>query len=48
MINWFEWRKDEAEVHRVIDWRMSADAAIAADLLGEVPAGWLRFAPLVP
>lgn len=46
MINWFEWRKDEAEVHRVVDWRMSADPAIAAGLLAEVPPGWLAFAPL--
>jgi hypothetical protein len=48
MINWFEWRKDEAEVGRVIDWRMSADPELAAALLGEVPAGWLRFAGAAP
>jgi hypothetical protein len=48
MINWFEWRKDEAEVGRVIDWRMSADRELAAALLDEVPAGWLRFAETAP
>jgi hypothetical protein len=46
MINWFEWRKDEAEVHAVIDWRMGADPALAADLLAEVPPGWLGLAPV--
>ena len=47
MINWFEWRKDEAEVDSVIDWRMGADATFAGDLLASVPPGWLAFAPLV-
>ena len=45
MINWFEWRKQEAEVGRMIDWRISADPALARSLLDEVPSGWLRFAP---
>jgi hypothetical protein len=44
MINWFEWRKQEAEVGRVIDWRISADPALARSLLDELPDGWLRFA----
>ncbi|MEO8510488.1 MAG: glycosyl hydrolase [Chloroflexota bacterium] len=44
MINWFEWRKDEAEVGRVIDWRLSADPQLARSLLTDVPPGWLRFA----
>lgn len=44
MINWFEWRKDEAEVGRVIDWRLSADPELARSLLADVPSGWLRFA----
>jgi hypothetical protein len=44
MINWFEWRKEETEVGRVIDWRLSADADLARTLLGGVPDGWLRFA----
>jgi hypothetical protein len=44
MINWFEWRKQETEVGAVIDWRISANAAMLAPLLEELPAGWLRFA----
>lgn len=44
MLSWFEWRKHEPEVGRVIDWRLGADPALAARLLDGVPAGWLRFA----
>lgn len=45
MINWFEWRKHETEVGKVIDWRISADPSLARSLLAEVPPDWLRFAP---
>ncbi|HEV8282585.1 MAG TPA: hypothetical protein VGQ02_12040 [Candidatus Limnocylindrales bacterium] len=44
MLNWFEWRKVEPEVGRVIDSRLAADPALARSLLDGVPAGWLRFA----
>jgi hypothetical protein len=44
MINWFEWRKMETEVGRVIDWRLAADPALAKSLLASVPDGWLVFA----
>ncbi len=44
MIDWFEWRKTEAEVGRVIDWRLAADPALAKSLLASVPDGWLVFA----
>jgi hypothetical protein len=44
MINWFEWRKEEPEVGRVIDWRISTDADLARTLIAGVPDGWLRFA----
>ena len=44
MINWFEWRKDEAEVDSVIDWRLAADPALGRALLESVPDGWLLFA----
>lgn len=44
MINWFEWRKTETEVGRVIDWRLAADPALAKSLLASVPDGWLVFA----
>ncbi|HET8784419.1 MAG TPA: glycosyl hydrolase, partial [Candidatus Limnocylindrales bacterium] len=29
MLNWFEWRKQESEVGRVIDWRLASDPALA-------------------
>jgi hypothetical protein len=44
MLNWFEWRKDEPEVGRVIDWRLGSDPALARELLDATPNGWLRFA----
>jgi hypothetical protein len=44
MINWFEWRKQEPEVGRVIDWRLASDPVLAQSLLAGVPGGWLRFA----
>jgi hypothetical protein len=44
MLNWFEWRKDEPEVGRTIDWRLGADPQLAAELLGGAAGGWLRFA----
>jgi hypothetical protein len=46
MLNWFEWRKDEPEVGGIIDWRLSADAQLARQLLAEAPADWLRFGGL--
>jgi hypothetical protein len=46
MVNWFEWRKQEVEVGKVIDWRISADPSLARSLLAELPDGWLRFAPV--
>jgi hypothetical protein len=42
MLNWFEWRKKESEVGRVIDWRLGSDPALARSLLDGVP-GWLIF-----
>ena len=45
MLSWFEWRKEEPEVGRVIDWRLGADPTLARELLDGVPPGWLRFAP---
>jgi len=44
MLNWFEWRKQESEVGRLIDWRLASDPALARSLLDSVPAGWLHFA----
>lgn len=45
MINWFEWRKQEAEVNGIVDWRISANPALGRSLLDGVSSGWLRFAP---
>jgi hypothetical protein len=42
MLNWFEWRKDEAEVGRVIDWRLGSDSALGTSLLDRAPS-WLVF-----
>ena len=44
MLNWFEWRKQESEVGRVIDWRLASDPALARSLLDSAPEGWLHFA----
>jgi hypothetical protein len=44
MVNWFEWRKHESEVDRVIDWRLGSDPGLAQRLLAGVTPGWLRFA----
>jgi hypothetical protein len=45
MINWFEWRKQEPEVDREIDWRLGSDPTLARSLLDTAPDGWLVFAP---
>ena len=42
MLSWFEWRKQESEVGRVIDWRLGSDPALARSLLDGVP-DWLVF-----
>lgn len=44
MLNWFEWRKHEPEIGRVIDWRLGSDPELARSLLDGVAPGWLRFA----
>jgi hypothetical protein len=44
MLNWFEWRKHEAEVDAVIDWRMAGDEELGRSLLSSAPDGWLLFA----
>jgi hypothetical protein len=43
MVNWFEWRKQESEVGRVIDWRLGSDPVRARRLLDAAPE-WLVFA----
>lgn len=43
LISWFEWRKHEPEVGRVIDWRLGSDPALARSLLGGVASDWLLY-----
>jgi hypothetical protein len=45
LIGWFEWRKHEAEVNDIVDWRLTANPGILAAFASDLPAGWLRFAP---
>ena len=44
MLSWFEWRKDEPEVGRTIDWRLGADPELARELLDGAAGDWLHFA----
>jgi hypothetical protein len=41
MVNWFEVKKYETETHSVVDWRVSADPAVRALLLGHLRTGWV-------
>ncbi|MEO7387009.1 MAG: hypothetical protein ABIX37_08755, partial [Gammaproteobacteria bacterium] len=42
LINWFEWRKPEAEVgNAVVDWRVLSGAAIAAPFIADLPVDLL-------
>jgi Glycosyl hydrolase family 26 len=44
MINWFEWRKPEAEVNNaVIDWTSTLDPAIRAAFVADLPADRLLY-----
>jgi hypothetical protein len=46
LIGWFEWRKHETEVNDVVDWRLTANPAVVSAFASDLPAGWLRFAPI--
>jgi hypothetical protein len=46
MVNWFEWRKHEPEVHAVVDWTVTRDPAQRAAFRAQLPA-WLRYADAV-
>jgi hypothetical protein len=37
LVDWFDWRKDEAEVGGVIDWRVSGDPAVATAFRESLP-----------
>lgn len=47
MINWFEWNKDEAEVHARVDWTATVDAATRQAFTGALPA-WLSYGRPAP
>jgi hypothetical protein len=46
MINWFEWRKFEAEVGDVVDWRISANPQLRTSFLATTTSGF-RLGPAV-
>ena len=47
LINWFEWRKVEAEVDAPVDWRITADASLRAAFLAAMTDGF-HLGPAVP
>jgi hypothetical protein len=47
LINWFEWRKHEAEVDAIVDWRITADDGLRARFLAAMSDGY-RLGPAVP
>jgi len=40
LVNWFEWRKHEAEVDATVDWRITADASLRASFLAALTDGF--------
>ena len=46
MVNWFEWRKYEPEVHTVVDWTVTRDPVQRTAFRAQLP-GWLRYADAV-
>lgn len=47
IVNWFEWRKYEAEVSAVVDWRIAADPSLRTSFLAAMTNGF-RLGPAVP
>ena len=45
LIGWFDWKKQEAEVKDVVDWRVSANPTVTNAFFDDLPPDWLRFAP---
>jgi hypothetical protein len=45
LIGWFDWKKREAEVKDVVDWRLSANPKVTNAFFDDLPPDWLRFAP---
>jgi hypothetical protein len=48
LIGWFDWKKQEAEVKDVVDWRVSANPTVTRAFFNDLPQDWLRFAPTGP
>jgi hypothetical protein len=49
MINWFEWRKPEAEAKgAIVDWTLTSDPAQAAEFRADLPRDRFVFAPDLP
>lgn len=48
LIGWFDWKKQEAEVKDVVDWRVSGNPTVTTAFFDDLPPDWLRFAPVVP
>ncbi|MFL5679290.1 MAG: glycoside hydrolase family 26 protein [Chloroflexota bacterium] len=48
LVNWFEWKKNEAEVHDIVDWRISADPKLRAAFLAAVSDGFTLGPVVVP
>ena len=46
IVNWFEWRKYEAEASAVVDWRITADPVLRASFLAAMANGF-RLGPAV-
>ncbi|HEY0444497.1 MAG TPA: glycosyl hydrolase [Candidatus Limnocylindrales bacterium] len=46
IVNWFEWRKHEVEVHAVVDWRITANATLRGKFVAAMTNGF-RLGPAV-
>lgn len=42
MINWFEWNKQEVEVHGIVDWRALGTSTTQGAFVADLPS-WLKF-----
>ncbi|MGZ6340233.1 MAG: glycoside hydrolase family 26 protein [Candidatus Limnocylindrales bacterium] len=47
LVDWFEWRKFETEVHATVDWRIVADPSLRAAFLAAMTDGF-HLGPAVP
>jgi hypothetical protein len=47
LVDWFEWAKQEPEVHAVVDWRATATSEVRSTYAADLPS-WARWADDVP